>query len=302
MKFGIKNEVRVVCIILLVAIWIVCHPLNAGATVQNVSGEGCVIYQSSIPLNVQKQQAFLLAKQNAIEKAGVYVRSFSKMQNYILAENEILPVASELTNIDIVKYSMSVDINEVKTVQAFIRAEFDDSRLDGLRLNDIEIYVSKYQALQQQYDELAQKNQAMKETLHAYELYRLGNQQLERKNYTNALYSYQQAAHISPSMTAPIVGMGNVYLHQRNFKLALYEFNKVLATVPRDLVALYGKARTLTEMGDYQAALIQYNVILTLNDQYGPAYLGRGEVNRYLGKAKQANRDFHMAEQFRNKQ
>lgn len=295
-RFRMKLKGRLLYLVLGGILWLVVLPLHAKAATQSIFGESCVIYQPNISLEVQKKQAFILAKQNAIEKAGFYVRSFSKTQNYVLLENDILPVASELTHIYTVKYCMGLDINGVKTLKVIIRAEFDDTKLNDFRQNNIAIYVKKYDELQQQYGEMIKKDQAINVMLRSYELYELGNKQLIKKEYEKALSSYREAAYINPKLTQAIVGIGNVYLHQCNFKLALYEFNQVLTTDSRDVAALYGKAKTLSGMGDYRSAIIQYNIILTLNDQYGPAYQGRGEVKQRIGMMEQAKQDFCIAE------
>ena len=81
-------------------------PSPTSAEVRNYDGVGEYIMSDFETPDVAKQRAKLYAERNAQEKAGVFVKSFSRTKNFELVDDEIITMTSGILKVLSVDYKV----------------------------------------------------------------------------------------------------------------------------------------------------------------------------------------------------
>ena len=98
----------------------------ANAEIRSYEGEGIYIMGEFETIDVAKQRALHRAQQNAIEKAGVFVESYTKVENNIVTKDEISIIANGIIKILSSTYEIISDSdNKSIIVKSHIKASID---------------------------------------------------------------------------------------------------------------------------------------------------------------------------------
>jgi len=291
--------VKVFFTFVFVLLLTVCNGGKVEAKVQTIEGVGCVICGNDIAED--ENRAIEVAKQNVIEKSGYYVRSFSKVENYELKEDEIIPVANKIISITATKISREYDVNGVKIVKVLVTATFDDEYLLDLQRKDIEKILQDYNSLKEKYDSEYTQKKITKTVLDSYVSYEEGNSKLFAGKFNEAIEQYKKALLLNPTLKEAHIGLGNVYLHLTDYQLALSEFGIALEEDNKSLPAYVGRAKVYEQLGNTKKAIINYNIALMLNDKNVNALCGRARCYMREKNYEKANVDFERASFLENK-
>ena len=166
--------------------------------------------------DLAQQRAKAYAEQNAQEQAGVYLNSYSKMQNLEIVQDEVVTITNGILNVIDVKYEV-VPVTETASImyRATVKANIDISKVDEWikkGVNERSNLVAQNKELQNSIAEqekqiaslkkqLAEKNSSidtekLKAELTNIDKAFLSNQKIEEGNrfyfngnYDNAIYS-----------------------------------------------------------------------------------------------------------------
>ena len=109
----------------IAAIFLFTSPVSA--EIKSIAAEG--FYNVGDDMNespkASRQKAYDEALRIAIEKAGIYVESYSKSVNFKLTENQIKTIAGEIIEVKDVKYSVKALDNDVLRYIANIYIDID---------------------------------------------------------------------------------------------------------------------------------------------------------------------------------
>ena len=106
-------------------------PAVTSAEIKTYTGEGEYIMSDFETPEVAKQRAKVYAERNAQEQAGVYVNSYSKMENFNLVADEIVTITNGILRILNVDYQI-VPMSEYGGImyRATIQANIDTDKID----------------------------------------------------------------------------------------------------------------------------------------------------------------------------
>ena len=132
-------------------------PSSTLAEIRTYTGEGEYIMSDYETPEVAKQRAKVYAERNAQEKAGVYLQSYSKTENFELVEDEIVTMTNGILKILGVDYKI-VPMEEYGGImyRATVQASVDTDKVDEWIAKGVaerSSLVEKNKELQKQIDE-----------------------------------------------------------------------------------------------------------------------------------------------------
>lgn len=132
-------------------------PSATSAEIKNYTGIGEYIMSDFETPEVAKQRAKVYAERNAQEQAGVYVNSYSKMENFELVEDEVFTITAGILKVLNVDYKI-VPMEEYGGImyRATIQANIDTDKVDewiAKGVSERSSLVEKNKELQKQIDE-----------------------------------------------------------------------------------------------------------------------------------------------------
>lgn len=247
------------------------------------------------------------AKRAAVEKAGVYLESYSKTIDLMLDTDEVHTVAARLLKIQ--KESSKMDIlEENQSLVKFtvtIEALVDDIDENVLRnmLKDkqkLEELVTKNKELQEKYDALnlemakykrefdgaseTQKIEIKKEVARNNERFSAvdaldkGNNFSFYKDYAQALTAYDTALRLDPQLAEAYNNRGIIKYESKQFSAAIEDYNKAIQLKTNYAAAYNNRGSAYAVLGQFQNALNDLQVSLKLNSKSAAAHNNLGSV------------------------
>ena len=128
----------------------------ANAEVRNYDGVGEYIMSDFETPDVAKQRAKTYAERNAQEKAGVYIKSYSRAENFELVDDEIITMTSGILEIVSVNYKLvPMEENGGIMYRATVVASIDTDKVASWIAQGVgerESLIEKNRELQRQID------------------------------------------------------------------------------------------------------------------------------------------------------
>ena len=245
------------------------------------------------------------AKRAAIEKAGVYLQTYSKMIDLELAEDEVRTVAARLLKIQEESNDVKVIEKNLLKFTVTIKALVDD--LDENLLKNImqdkqslEELTRKNKELQEKYDELnrqmakyrgefdsasdAKKVEIKKQVARNADKFSAvnelakGNDLSFRKNYVQALEAYDAAIKLDPQLAEAYNNRGIVKYELRNFSDAIEDYTMAITLNSNHADALNNRGNAYAALEQFQNALSDLKASLKLNDKSAAGHNNLGSV------------------------
>ena len=266
------------------------NPVNA--EVKNYDGVGEYIMSDFETPDVAKQRAKLYAERDAQGKAGVYIKSYSRTENFELVEDEVVAMTSGILKIVSVEYNLVPIEHGGIMYRATILASIDTDKVDewiSQGVNERESLVEKNLELQKQIDEqekiiarlkseAAKKNSSedtekLKSEFEAADKIFLSNVKLQegdRLNLVIADWAYEKA--VECWTEAIELNPNNFYAYESRG----YYFH-------------------LESVGRFSEAIDDYTHAINLRPSVAENYFYRGETYMHLGETELAKKDFERA-------
>ena len=245
------------------------------------------------------------AKRAAVEKAGVYLQSYSKMVGLILAEDEVrtvtaqlLKIQDETSNVEVLEKNL---LKFTVNIKALIN-ELDEKALKAI-MNDrtaVEELTRKNKELQEKYDALnrqmanyqknfdsvgdAQKIEIKKdvarntEKFYALDEFSKGNDFSFRKNFPRALASYDAAIKLDPQLAEAYNNRGIVRYELKQFSAAIEDYTTAIRLKSNYADALINRGNAYAALFQFQNAENDFRAALKLNDKSAVAHNNLGSL------------------------
>lgn len=276
-------------------------PVNA--EVRNYDGVGEYIMSDFETPDVAKQRAKLYAERNAQEKAGVYIKSYSKMSNLELVTDEVESMTSGILKVISVDYKM-IPMEEYGGImyRATVLASIDTDNVDewiSKGVAERESLVQKNIDLQRQLDEQqrlieqlkseARKNSSpenrerlQREFSEADKIF-MSNVQLEEGNrlvllnsdwaYEKALNCWTEAIDLNPKNALAYEARGYYFLYYTlNYPDSLSDYDQAINLRPDVADNYFYRGTCYLNLEDLDSAKRDFERALSLNPQMSGAY------------------------------
>ena len=266
---------------------------SANAEIRNYDGVGEYIMSDFETPDVAKQRAKLYAERNAQEKAGVYIKSYSKSENFELVDDEIITMTSGILKVINVDYKI-LPMEEYGGImyRATILASIDTDKVDewiNKGVSERESLVEKNIELQKQ---LAEQEELIKRL----------KAEAENKKSPESREKLQQEF-----SAADKIFMSNIKLEEGdrlNLVIADWAYEKAvecwteaIELNPNNFLAYESRGYYfhLGSVGRFSEAIDDYTHAINLRPSIADNYFYRGETYMNLGEIELAKSDFERA-------
>lgn len=270
-----------------------------------------------------RKLALLEAKQAALEQAGTYLKTFTKVKDYQLTEDEISSLASGLLSVTILeeKWTMEGENPAVRVkIKAVVRTDELDRQVNLMResegaVQDFKAMQSELAALKKELEglkrraaevgreagkpevrrELKRKKETALSKIDVVELVEEANRDFHWGRFQSAEARLARAIELDPENVKVRLEHARALMKLERFPEARNEAQRALAQAPDDwhAHAVYGwihlKARKP------ETAIRSFSRAISLNGACGRCYLGRGIAHQKLKQMRKAYRDFKKA-------
>ena len=298
----------------------------ANAEVKTQTGEGEYVMSDFETPDIAKQRAKARAERAAQEKAGVFVKSSTKVANMQLKSDEIEIITSGVMKVHSVTYDVKPDSSGFVFMSKVV-VDIDTDEVDKwLKQNENSMaeLVAQNNALknsiaeqEKQLAELkeklakAEKNQsetsisvriqmtkdfAQNDTIFlSNQRLKVGNDFYSRKDYNSAISAYTEAIELNPQNIDAYIYRGGAFGYLKNYQSAVADYSQAIQLDNRNFNAHYGLGAAYLYQGKYNSAIVELNTAINLNSQNAAAYYARGYCYEMTYRNSEAQRDYETA-------
>ena len=234
------------------------------------------------------------AKRAAIEKAGVYLESYSRAVDLELVEDEVKTVAARLLKIQ--SESSNVEVVEENLLKFTVTI---NALIDELNENDLKAIMQnkqslaeetrKYKELQKEYDALKKQMEQLKRDYNTAD----DAQKVEIKKKVN-----RNSMNFS---AVDATSRGNDFYYAKNYAQALAAYDEAVMLNPNLAEAYNNRGVVKYELGQYVEAISNYTMAIKLDPQFFAALNNRGNARAALSQFPEAEQDLKAALNLNNK-
>lgn len=262
------------------------------------------------------------AKRAAVEKAGVYLRTYSKTINLELDTDEVCTVAARLLKIQDESSNVEVVENNLLKFTVTIKALIEDNQDEVLKSmmqdrQSLEEMTRKYNELRESYDALnrdmekykrdfdtandAQRAEIKKEVARNTEKFSAvdelarGNELAFRKNFTQALEAYDAAIKLNPQLAEAYNNRGTVRFDLGQFSAAIDDYTTAINLKPNYAEALNNRGNAWAAVENFRNAEQDLIVAVKLKDKSAVIHNNLGSVHLSQGKFDAAISEYERA-------
>ncbi len=295
---------------------------TANAEVVTYEGVGQYLMSDFETPEVAKLRAQQRAEKSAQEKAGIFVKSNTKVVNMKLESEEVEVMTAGIMKVHSVTYDVQTD------PQGFI---FTSKVLVDIDTAEIDKWLEKSVVEKEQ---LIEQNKSLQKTLAEQEkqlaelkakLATLENvnpsvalmtkMQLtggfaqsnnsfvsaerlkdgmnfhSRGDLNSAIQAYTDAISLNPNNTAALVWRGNAFGSLQNYQSAIMDFSRAVQLGSNDVNAYVGLGIAFYSTGAYAQAISALNSAIQIDGNNGKAYYTRAACFRAIGRNAEALQD-----------
>ena len=238
---------------------------------------------------VAEQRAVKDAERYAIEQAGVYIESYSRMNNFQLLQDEIISIASGVLKHlqkPIINTVVTADGNNIK-ILAVIKVEISDSDIEKYLRNSIE----NRQKINSQLEALRQANAAQTQRIKELETQIANIKTVQDEQRIATEFANEDKIFISNQKTEEAQKLNS----QGNYQKSLELSNEALELNPQNSMAYYNRGSVKLRTKNYNSAIEDFTKSIEINPNYSVAYNDRGEAYRYLKQYDNAVANYNKA-------
>ena len=302
----------------------VIFALNAAvAHAEIYTGEGSYVMSEGENLGVAKERAKADAMRNSAEQAFVYVKSYSRMNNFNLEKDIIETMTANILKLIENPYFYpleTVDNLEGVLIRVTVKVEISDSDISRWLNKDEQeksTLVAQMEALRNENEEQARiiedlKRQLANNPQDTKQIYQkisdankifLSNQKVveawklyDKSDYNGAIKLHSEAIELNPNNALAYYGRAYAYDDLKDYQKAIEDCTKAVQfDSPRLVDAYNNRGEAYRKSGIYAKAIEDYNKAIELNSNYFRAYSNRGIAYRSLGNYDKAFADYNKA-------
>ena len=267
----------------------------AHAEIKTYDGIGEYIMSDFETPDIAKQRAKVRAEQNAVEQAGVYVKSYTKIVNHVVTTDEVMAIANNIIKIVDERYTITPnnDTGGSFRVNVAIKVVIDSDKIDNW-LNRERQYnyelIEQNIKLQKDRDALDKEVTLLRKQLskgnnedknilkksleisdrNFLSLQKLeeGNRLFEEKKYIESIDLCSQAIGLNEQNADAYASRGRAYGMQYNYKQAMSDFSKAIDIDSNAAIAYNGRGLIYVELGNYNQGVADLYKAISINPQY----------------------------------
>ncbi|MBU4372604.1 MAG: tetratricopeptide repeat protein [Proteobacteria bacterium] len=299
---------KLMMVILVLHLYFFLNPAVAlYAETREIVADGTYIMGDGETPMIAEGRAVEQAKRYAVEQAGTYVKSYSRVNNFVIAEDEIEVLASGMLEITILDKKRTVEGEAIKfwvKIKATVRPDKIDVIVERIRENGIS---QEYAQMKDAYDKAQAELTKLKEQLAAAKeeperkkiIGEFGAQ--EKQFRTHQLFSDALSAFSAgrmdeafelvgrtvaenPAFYQAYVLRGFLYFKQEEYDKAILDFDKVMALTPPNAARAYaGRGMSYSAKSRFKDAITDLTQALQLNPGF-PKDL-EDSIHGHLGRS-----------------
>jgi tetratricopeptide (TPR) repeat protein len=298
---------RMLIISVLLPLYFFLNPAPAlYAETKEIVAEGTYIMGDGETPIIAEGRAVEQAKRYAVEQAGTYVRSFSRVKNFVIAEDEVEVLASGMLEISILDKRRTVEADAVKfwvKLKATVKPDKIDVIAERIRENGIS---QDYEQIKDAFDKSQAELAKLKEQLAAAKAEPerktiIGKLSVQEKGFRSrqlhsdalrafsaertdeALELIARSVAESPAFYPSYLLRGFLYFKQGEYDKAIPDLDKVIALTPNVAKAYAGRGMCYSNKDMFKAAIADLTQALKLNPGF-PRDL-KGGIHGHLGRS-----------------
>ncbi|KAA0257295.1 tetratricopeptide repeat protein [Deferribacter autotrophicus] len=233
-----------------------------------------------------ERMALLNAKRNALEEAGTYIESFTKIENFKLTKDEIKILSSGIIKLEVLDKKRLVSNNGIQfwvKIKAVIETDELTDMINIIRANE-KTFLENYKKLLQDYSkvlkELDNLKKQMSKTTDKQEMKMIQNQINKNRNRLLATQYYDEGFWY--------------FLRNENFK-AIDSLSKAINLDQNNSTYYEFRSRIYMTLGQFDNAIKDLNKVLELQPNKSEYYAIRGVLYSIQHQREKALSDFNIA-------
>lgn len=298
---------------------------NCTAEIKIYEGYGEYCMSEFEDAEISKQRAIENAKQNALEKSGVFLKSFSRSINSNLVNDEVIAINQNIINIHDVNFATVLNgdgkskIYQVKLKIALDTDEFkkqaqqDKQALKLLvaqsrdlekriteqnqRLEKLKIEMAKANSNDDKQKLIDEYNGTNKRFL-AIQKLRESYESLHNREFSKALKSCNESIQLDSEHSAPYLMRATIYMGSNNLNMAIQDLDKAIKinSLPDiTAVAYHGRGVIYSFQKQYNKVISDCNESIQLDSNSTAVYLLRAKAYKELGNYSKALEDLNKS-------
>ena len=304
-----------------------CLP-TARAEVKMYKGVGEMAMSEIESEEITKFRARERAIRSAVEQAGVFLQSYSRLSNFVLTDDEISAITN--TRYELIgepKFERlersATDLSMITVWRATVNVKVDDSEIKNwlsltpderatliARNNSnkkaavdsdkrIEELRKKFEASSNDEERarLMSEARTADKTYLAMQKVSEGDELYDALEYSDAIERYDEAIELNPNYADAYLKRGTVFYYDANdYARARADFDKAIELQPNCDEAYVLRGDTYVYLDEaYALAIADYDKALALRPKYADAYHSRGVARYWLKDYAGALADFDKA-------
>ena len=262
----------------------------ANAEIQTYEGTGEYIMSDFETPDIAKQRAKARAEQNAVEQAGVYVKSYTRTVNSVVAEDEVIAIANTIIKVNKVDYTTTPvnDSGGSFRIVAKIQATVDSAKIDAWLKRSAQENTELIEQNKQLQQEKVKQDAEIAEL--RKKLANVTNEQ-EKKKLEKDVISEDRKF-----LSNQKVEEGLKYYDRKDIVTALKYFNEAIELHPSNANAYFGRSRVQFALRKWKESRDDLTSAIACNPNFALAYYLRGlswispdDIQQQLRALKEGN-------------
>ncbi|HEX7534448.1 MAG TPA: tetratricopeptide repeat protein [Syntrophales bacterium] len=295
-------------IIAIVVTLFLLMPICGFTEIKEIISEGDYNMGDGETPSVAESRALLNAKRIALEQAGTYVESYSKVKNFQLVEDEIKVLASGTVEVTILDKKRTI-VGDGISFWVKIKAKVKLDKMEEMARNVKEkSIIEDYKKIQREYDKNQKEMEKLKKELamaqgetakkkvetriadeeklfQANEWFEKGLRHTIGREDDKAIEEYTQAIVLNPDYAEAYNYRGFAYYNRGTItsdpgqhELAVKDFRKVVAMKPGTYSGYLAQGAIYVHQKEYERGIEEINKAIALNPDDALAYGLRGFI------------------------
>lgn len=294
--------------IAIVVTFFLLLPAYGFTEIKDIISEGDYNMGDGETPSVAESRALLNAKRIALEQAGTYIESYSKVKNFQLVEDEVKVLTAGMIEVTILDKKRTI-VGDGFRFWVKIKAKVKlDKMEDMAKIVKEKSIIEDYKKIQLEYEKNQREMEELKKELamaqgetakkkvetriadeeklfQANEWFEKGLHHTIGREDDKAIEEYTQAIALNPDYAEAYTYRGAAYYNRGTFssdpgqyELAVKDFRKVVAMKPGTYSAYLAQGAIYVHQNEYEKGIEEINKAIALNPHEGMTYVVRGFI------------------------
>ena len=295
----LKFKKKLIISSLILGNLIILPVTGVNAEIKTYEGIGEYVMSDFETPDIAKERAKQRAQRAAQELAGVYVESFTKVENMTITKDEIITLTNGILQVFDVNYQTLPSSDGIGVmIRATLKANIDTAKVDEWLQKGVgerSELVAKNKQLQlaieeqnRQIEELKAKlaaanaqnsQEQLKSQFESADKIFMSNQKVDEADklfddgkFDEAFKKYSEAIELNPQNSGAYAGRGGIYIDKENFNAAIDDFNNAIKFDDSQAYIYNNRAVALINLEKYEEALSDLEKAVELDENFALAY------------------------------